>query len=298
MSKPRPVLPGKTYLITRRCAQRQFLLIPYPWIKETFLYCLAVATARHGMRLHAFCCLSNHYHLVLTDPRGELPAFMHWFDGTLARALNSRHGRWENFWAPGTYSRVELVDDADVIDKIVYTLSNPVAAGLVSRGVDWPGVRSGTLKQGRQRIVARRPEFFFSKKMPERVELFVEPPPGSWDSEERSFGEILHARVLEREGELRREFARSGRQFLGPRGVLAQSPGRRPRTPEVRRALKPLYAARDKWRRIERLREHKSFLAEYAAALRRFAAGIRDVIFPAGTYWLRLHAGVMCRAPP
>ena len=44
--------------------------------------------------------------------------------------------------------------------------------------------------------------------------------------------------------------------------------------------------------------EDKVFLREYAEALKKFAAGIRDVIFPAGTYWMRVHFGVECRAPP
>ena len=29
-----------------------------------------------------------------------------------------------------------------------------------------------------------------------------------------------------------------------------------------------------------------------------FLAGVRDVIFPAGTYWLRVHFAVRCAKPP
>ena len=101
-----------------------------------------------------------------------------------------------------------------------------------------------------------------------------------------------------RNGELRRKIKDSGRPFLGRKGVLAQSPTGSPRTPEPRRELSPRYAARNKWRRIEKLQENKTFLREYGEALKKFAAGIRDVIFPAGTYWMRVHYGVACRAPP
>ncbi len=46
MTAPRQVLRGTTYLVTRRCAQRQFLLKPSKTTNEVFLYVLAVAVDR------------------------------------------------------------------------------------------------------------------------------------------------------------------------------------------------------------------------------------------------------------
>ncbi len=46
--------------------------------------------------------------------------------------------------------------------------------------------------------------------------------------------------------------------------------------------------------RIEAIGRHKEFLYEYRQALKRWKDGDRDVIFPAGTYALRIHAGVKC----
>ena len=40
---PRQVLPRQFYLVTRRCAQRQFLLRPDAATNNAFLYCLIVA---------------------------------------------------------------------------------------------------------------------------------------------------------------------------------------------------------------------------------------------------------------
>ncbi len=45
---PRQVLPRQFYLITRRCAQRQFLLHPDAATNNAFLYCLIVAALRCG----------------------------------------------------------------------------------------------------------------------------------------------------------------------------------------------------------------------------------------------------------
>ncbi|ABS26525.1 protein of unknown function DUF1568 [Anaeromyxobacter sp. Fw109-5] len=118
MTAPRQVLPGTTYLVTRRCAQRQFLLRPSAVVNEVFLYVLAVAAERFGVLVHAFCVLSNHFHLVVTDPDAQLPAFEQYLDSLVARALNASLGRWEAFWAPSSYSAVALVSPEDVLDSL------------------------------------------------------------------------------------------------------------------------------------------------------------------------------------
>ena len=133
MSQPRQILPGTTYFVSRRCAQRQFLLRPSRRVNRIFRFCLAVAAKRTGIQLHAYCALSNHYHLVLTDPGGTLPEFMHWFNEYVAKSLNALLGRWEAVWAPGSYSAVRLVDSNAVLNELVYVYTNPVEAGLVRR---------------------------------------------------------------------------------------------------------------------------------------------------------------------
>jgi putative transposase len=133
------VIAGKTYLVTRRTAQRQFLLKPCELTNNTFGYILAVAAARYRVLVHAVVVLSNHYHLVVTDPFAELPEFLQYLDSFVARAMNTAYGRWENLWAPGSFSGVTLVAREDVIEKSAYALANPVAAGLVSSGLSGPG---------------------------------------------------------------------------------------------------------------------------------------------------------------
>ena len=300
MSRPRCVLPGKTYLVTRRCTQRTFLLRPSRVVNELFLYCLAYAAQRFSIRVHAFAVLSNHFHLVVTDPLAKLPAFMEWLDGMVARCLNAYYGRWENFWAPGTYSRVELLTDEAVLEKMVYTLTNPVAAGLVAFGTQWPGLRSSTLRRGPWRIVATRPEFFFRKNggLPDNVELVVERPPGYTDVGAREFGELFDRAVRGKEEEIRSSLEIDGRRFLGKKGVLRQSRFDSPMSREPRRGLNPQVAVRDKWKRIEALQTLRQFRNDYADAFKRFRAGVHDATFPVGTYWMRIHCGVRCYVPP
>jgi hypothetical protein len=55
-------------------------------------------------------------------------------------------------------------------------------------------------------------------------------------------------------------------------------------------------AARDQWKRIEALGRLVEFLARYREAWRARRGGARDVVFPAGTYQLRVEHGVCCAA--
>jgi putative transposase len=187
VTAPRQISPGATYLVTRRCSERRFFLRPSRFVNAIFLFVLAVAAKRFGIRVHAFCVLSNHFHLVVTDPDARLPAFVQYLCSLVARATNALHGRWEAFWAPGSYSAVRLESSEDVIAKIAYTLANPVAAGLVRHARDWPGLRTLPEELGRATLVAARPTTFFRRKgyLPraERLALTESPAPRNSEAE-------------------------------------------------------------------------------------------------------------------
>jgi REP element-mobilizing transposase RayT len=290
MTAPRQVLPGTTHLVTRRCAQRQFLLRPGKTINEVFLYLLAVAAERFGIDVHAFCVLSNHFHLVVTDRHARLPAFHQFLDALLARALNASLGRWEAFWAPNSYSAVTLVSPSDILDKAAYVLANPTAAGLVRSGRLWPGLWSAPERVGGEAFEISRPKHFFDAKglLPEKARLKLTPPPG-FTAEE--FRERLEASLADREASAVKEH---GGRFLGAVRVTAQKPTDRPRPGEPRRTLNPRVASRDKWKRIEALGRLVDFLRRYRIALAERCAGNSGAVFPSGTYLLRVAHGVPC----
>jgi len=85
---------------------------------------------------------SNHHHTGIYDRLGTYPDFIEHFHKLLAKCMNTLRGRWENFWSSEQTSVVRLVDTNDVLDKMVYALTNPVKDNLVARVTDWPGVNS------------------------------------------------------------------------------------------------------------------------------------------------------------
>ena len=133
--------------------------------------------------------------------------------------------------------------------------------------------------------------------MPETATLSFARPPGFEELSADSFAAMLLERVRAVEEDASSERRRTGATVLGRRAVLSQKPTDRPTSSEPRRELDPRVAARSKWSRIEALMRSRAFRDAYAAARAALVAGVRDIVFPAGTYWLRRFANAYC-APP
>jgi putative transposase len=290
--RPRQILPGATYLVTRRCTQRQYLLTPTSRRHvQAFLYCLAYARERTGVQIHAVVVMGNHYHIVLTDPLGVLPVFAECLNKLVAKCMNAMRGRWENLWASEPVSYVRLLDDAAIIDKIAYTLCNPVQGGLVKRGDEWPGLRLGS--PGRSQV--RRPDRFFREEgsMPESIAFEITTPPldgMSGREARRHIDEAVAAREIAERGRVHA----SGRKFLGRRAVIQQDPFASPTTREPRRDVSPRVASRNKWLRIESLARCAEFARQYREALTAWCQKKRRAVFPPGTYLMRVRHLVRC----
>ena len=284
MTKPRRVVPGVCYLITRRCSERRFFLRPETAVTAVFEYLLAVLAERYAIEVHAFLVMSNHYHLVITDTQGRLPDFQRDLNADLARELNTCHGRRETFWGPNSYSAVDLIEDGDRISKMAYTLANPVEARLVERVWRWEGASSAGMHFGQARTV-RRPEKFFGETMPEKASLLVSRP-ACPETDDGSFDELLRQDIRRREDE-----ASTLGPVLGMEVVLAQHWNDHPKSREEGWKLKPTVAAKNKWARIAALQRSAAWLEAYAAARAAFVKGERDVEFPYGTWWMCARLG-------
>jgi hypothetical protein len=287
---PRQVLPRQFYLITRRCAQRQFLLRPDTVTNNAFLYCLIAAALRCEIDALLPCAMRNQYHAVVYDRAGRYPEFIEHFHKLLARSQNALRGRWDNFWSCEQTCVVKLVDCEAVIDKLVYTATNPVQGYLVDRVHNWPGVNGLPALLAGQPLCATRPLHFFRPDgpMPDTLELPLTIPAELGRAAEvlSELRDRVHAVELERETER----TRTGRRMLGRRAMLAQSWREHPASVEPRRNLRPKVASQNKGARIEALR-NRAFINDYASARDRWQHGMAAV-FPPGTYWLQRFASV------
>lgn len=302
MTLPRAVVPGRTYLITRRCQQRMFLLRPDAEVNNAYVYCLALAAQQCEIEVVMTCAMSNHHHTVIHDPKGRYPEFCERFHKLIARCLNVHWGRHENLWSSQQVSVVWLVGNADIVDKIVYAALNPVNADCVQHATEWPGVNGYGALIADEPLVATRPRFFFRQgkrsELPERLELhFVLPERlGNPALVRRRIAELVEAGEQERR-ELRRVYKR---RVLGAAAVLATSHTYCATQGEEDDDRSPRVAARDKEERVRALRANQEFVAAYREAraallVRRRARRSAPVTFPYGTWWLRRNVAVPVR---
>ncbi len=245
--------------------------------------------------------MSNHHHVVLTDVRGELPNFLRELHRSTAKALNVCQGQVENLWAVQQTNAVELVTAEDIVDKIAYVVANPVRARLVARPEDWPGV----LLWGDSVQEATRPNHYFRAagstasaplRIPLRVTLPMLRDGSGWPRDE--WERRLAAAIADRLAKVRSENSADGSPFMGAEAVQARSPLSRARTSghKPRNRQVPRIAAKDPAMRRAAILSHRAFHRDYSAALARWRAGDRQVEFPSGTWWMRVHHGA--RVPP
>jgi len=277
-------------MVSRRCTQRKFLLKPSRKKKvgKAFRYCIARAATLTGVRVHVVCVMSNHYHVVVTDPLGLLPYFTEILNKNLSRCLNALYGRWENFWAGGAApSYVRLQGSEAVLRECVYALTNPVEAGLVASREEWPGE---LLEQPGKYGVAKPDWFFRSEedggKLPD-IE-FLELTAAPLAKTTRDAITVLKQACDDRENSIRQARRATGRRFMGAEAVMRQRVDDNPETYAPRRRLSPTVASRDKWRRIELLQIASTFKREHRRCMEAWMTGDRGVIFPFGTYKMRV----------
>ena len=238
---------------------------------------------------------------MVTDPHGRIPEFSRDVHSLTARALNAHLGRWEALWSSQRLSLVELVDAPDVWDKLVYTLTNPVEAGLVPRSAEWPGLRTRPVDFVRDAGVFRRPrtKFFRRSQLPKEVRFRPAVPPLLEPLDARSFAQELQERVAAREAAIRGRMEATGRRFIGALEVKQQRRDARPKTHERRRGCDPSVASRNRTRRLGALERLKRFRDTYRTALERWRKRTGPVRFPEGTYKMRDYPGVVSdRGPP
>jgi len=275
-------------MITRRTVRRTHLLRPDSELNNYYTYCLAVLAERYDIRVHAAVLMSTHEHLVVTDVRGQLPCFIRELHRLIALGVKNLR-KWEGaVWDHEKTSVVELRTPAAVIEKIAYVIANPVAAGLVRRAHQWPGVTVSADDLGRHCRTAKRPDVYFDSNNPlwpslATLELTM-PELSMRDGDVR---DAVAAEVEQLEHTARETVGARGWQCLDAKRVARLSPYKRAKSFEPARDRNPIFAVGRGQREafFQAVLTLREFRKAYRLALDRWRQRSRDVVFPHGT-WL------------
>ena len=301
MTQPRFLEAGMTVMVTRRTLRRTQLLRPDAELTRLYTYCLAVLAQRHRIAVHAVVLMSTHEHIVLTDPEGRLPLFLRELHRLVALGVKVLR-KWEGaVWDHERPSVVHLRTAESVIEKLAYVMANPIAAGLVRLAKDWPGLTTLPEQLGRGRLQAQRPEVYFdadSALWPEHATIELTLPPMLEMSAERvrqSVTRELHELEVQARAELRAQH----RGIRGADAVRDGSPYDRAKSFEPLRGRNPHFAVGRGQREafFDAVGALRAFRRAYREALERWRRGLRNTLFPHGTWLMRSVHGVATATP-
>lgn len=126
--------------ITNRTEQAMFLFVPDDELNEIAHYWMRRAIMMHDAEVYVAVLMSNHPHIIARFPAMNMHRFMCYLQRNLAREVNVLRGRYEATVFPRRYAAEPILDRASLLRMLGYVLCNPVAANLVARPEQWPGL--------------------------------------------------------------------------------------------------------------------------------------------------------------
>jgi REP element-mobilizing transposase RayT len=125
--------PGAIYHVMSRGDRREDIFLD-DVDRQDFLKTLAEACQKTGWRVHAFCLMGNHFHLVVETPNANLVSGMRWLLSAYSIRLNNRHKLFGHVFS-GRYKALLVDGSASGYLKTVcdYVHLNPVRARLLKR---------------------------------------------------------------------------------------------------------------------------------------------------------------------
>ena len=129
MARPlRLQFPGALYHLTARGNACQDIYLDAT-DRHTFLRLLGREVQQHRWHCYAYCLMSNHYHLPIETPEGDLVLGMRRLNGVYSQVFNRRHGRVGHV-LQGRYTSIVVDRGPYLLELCRYIVLNPVRARM------------------------------------------------------------------------------------------------------------------------------------------------------------------------
>ena len=133
--KPRIHLPGGFYHVMLRGNGGQDIFFSAEDRTHFFLL-MQQGISRYGHRIHGFCCMTNHVHLLIQVADEPLSKIMQNLSFRYTRWINKHQKRMGHLFQ-GRFKAILIDADEHLLELIRYIHLNPVRAGLVKQVDDY-----------------------------------------------------------------------------------------------------------------------------------------------------------------
>ena len=136
MARPlRVEYPGAYYHVINRGNAGENIFIDER-DREKFLEYLAKGIERFITRIHTYCLMSNHYHLLIETPQANLSIAIQWLNVSYSVYFNKRHRRRGHLFQ-GRFKAILLDANEYLILLSRYIHLNPVRAKIVTHPLEY-----------------------------------------------------------------------------------------------------------------------------------------------------------------
>ena len=137
MARPlRIEFPGALYHVTARGNARQDIFLDDE-DRRRFLGVLTHVVSRFHLRMHAYCLMDNHFHLVVETPKGNLSNAMRQLNGVYTQAFNRRYGQVGHV-LQGRFKAILVDRDSYLLEVCRYVVLNPVRVRTTRKPDTYP----------------------------------------------------------------------------------------------------------------------------------------------------------------
>jgi putative transposase len=105
--------------------------------RDAFIEVLADVYERFNWVLHAYCLMSNHFHLLVETPDANLSLGMRQLNGVYTQRFNRAHNRVGHVFQ-GRYKAILVQKESYLLELARYIVLNPVRARMARSARDWP----------------------------------------------------------------------------------------------------------------------------------------------------------------
>ena len=136
MARPvRIEFPGAVYHIFSR-GNRQENIFLDDEDRNLFLKILSSTVSRLNWVCHAYCLMSNHYHLLIETPEGLLSKGMQYLNSNYSRKFNKKYGLRGHLFEK-RYTAKLIDGNLQLLTTARYIVRNPLAANMVLDAAKW-----------------------------------------------------------------------------------------------------------------------------------------------------------------